>query len=124
MSTVRDVHNIRTTTVGLQDVTMMYCKERYMKNLPTILAYSYDIPATWKLKERKWEATLITKNLLVYFQVDCLTRPKNNIKCLRVQMPSKPHFDHRLKHKERYNHISRCCFSHFSVHHTYRKTTF
>ena len=27
-----DVHGVRTTT--LHDITMMYCKERYMENVP------------------------------------------------------------------------------------------
>ena len=54
--------------------------------------------------------------LILCSQTIKVSFPKNNIKCLRLQTPTKPHFDHRLKQKERYNHISRCCFSHFSVH--------
>ena len=43
-----DIHGVRTTKV--RDVTMMYCKERYMKNVPVFVAYHPHTKETiWKL---------------------------------------------------------------------------
>ena len=35
-----DVHGLRTTKV--RDVTMMYCKERYMENVPYLVVLSWN----------------------------------------------------------------------------------
>ena len=53
-----DVHNVRRT---VHDVMMMYCKERYMKNLP--------------MYTTNWSEWLHVKYLLTIFTADCLCHP-------------------------------------------------